>query len=57
MSWNLLNLVTAFPFFSLTLKFGIKKIQSLFQDGFQKGEENPNKNYDYFLPIQLFIKI
>ena len=57
MSWNLPNLVTAFPFFSLTLKFGIKKIQSLFQDGFQKGEENPNKNYDYFLPIQLLIKI
>ena len=48
MSWNLPNLVTAFPFFSLTLKFGIKKIQSLFQDGFQKNKENPNKTMTIF---------
>ena len=43
-SQKLSYLVIAFPIFSLRLKFGIKRISSLFKDVFYKDKENSRLN-------------
>ena len=42
------DLGTAFPIFSLRLKFGFKRISSLFEDVLQKDQENSSLNMTVF---------